>query len=343
MDGVIASRVVAATATGSEQGPSAIWVRAGVAVAAVLALLIMAAITSRAARGLRRQARKIGWFYQRSGGPIAPGSFAGFPLGWLADGTVDHEITGVWRGRLGKALITSKAPQGYSVAFRVTMLKLTRAMPLVELLPRSSTVRRFDARAEVATGVPEFDARWRVLCADHRFAGAIATTPVIRRLMRLGSGEIPVTVEGSYIYTWVPVHRAGSQDLVSALELLADIAELLPVGLPAVPKPARAQASPAVPFAAAATQPNPMVMIPARPLSSKNYLGLLSILAAVTCFLAPVGIVLGHGALRANRRGEANNRAVALTGLVIAYALTSVLVATYLVPLLVTAWRGGAG
>jgi hypothetical protein len=55
---------------------------------------------------------------------------------------------------------------------------------------------------------------------------------------------------------------------------------------------------------------------------AKNWMGLLSVVAIL---VPPAAIVLGHLALSAVSRGEANNRAVALTGAALGYVLTAAL------------------
>lgn len=60
---------------------------------------------------------------------------------------------------------------------------------------------------------------------------------------------------------------------------------------------------------------------PASKPGGKNVLGILALVMPFIC-LSPVGIILGHLGLRAVKRGEANNRGVALAGLIVSYVFT---------------------
>ena len=324
--------LVTSTAVEIDRFTVNMWVRIGAAVLIVIATVIGAALLNRVARKIKKVGAGLGWVYRRKGTPLAVQEFRGFPLGGLASGAVDHEISGVWRGRPGKVFVLHESPPAYSAKFQVTMLALARPMPVIELHPRSNLQRNFDLAQEVLTGFDEFDKRWRVICQDPRYVRSIMTPGLMQRLLTDPSAQIPVTIDGSAIYSWSPVHRAPGGDVPATLGLLADVAEMLPLGLggfggfgevASVPSP-----GPAAPL--------PDAQIVARPQPSKNSLALLSVLASVTCFLAPLGVILGHASLRANRRGEANNHRWAIIGLVFSYAITGVLALWMLAAALVT-------
>ena len=74
--------------------------------------------------------------------------------------------------------------------------------------------------------------------------------------------------------------------------------------------------------------------------SSKNVLGILALIAPFVC-LAPVGIILGHLGLSAVKKGQANNRGIALAGTIISWVST-VISALFLVLALVGAFSSAA-
>lgn len=56
--------------------------------------------------------------------------------------------------------------------------------------------------------------------------------------------------------------------------------------------------------------------------NSKNVLGILALIAPFVC-LPPVGIILGHLGLSAVKKGQANNRGIALAGTIISWIVTA--------------------
>ena len=299
--------------------------RLALLVGVLVAMAIGAIIVSRVARGMKRTAAELGWIYRREGTPIPVHALAGFPFGGLEDGAVEHDISGLWRSHRARAFILRKSPPGYSARFHVTLFETTRALPLVEIHPRANLQRRFDIDLDVATGSAEFDKRWRVVCRDPDVARAIVTPPLMERLLAERAAVVPVTIDNATVYTWAPVHRALKQKMQASLTLLADVAVIVAHAAVEADRGELAHAS--VPVTTSATQRSNAT--PKRK-GSKNYLAILSIILPLTFVLAPAGILFGHLAIRAARRGEANNHRWAVVGLVFSYGMVAIFVAAML-------------
>lgn len=306
---------VSSEAVEIDRGTARIWIRVVAAVVLAIAAAIGAALMNRVGRAMKKTAKSLNWTYRRTGTPLAVQSFAGFPLAGMASGVVDHEISGTWRGHYGKAVVLHESPPGYSAKFQVTMLALARPMPTIQIHPRSNLQRNFDLGSEVPTGVAEFDKRWRVMCADARYVRSVLTPRLMQRLLANPAAEIPVTIDGSTVYSWSPIHRAAGRNIAATLDLLADVAEMLSLGLAQVSEPGPAPS----PDLAEARPPSSAVSTP-KP--RKNFLAVLSVILPITFLLAPLGVLLGHASLRANRRGEANNHRWAVIGLTFSYIVS---------------------
>jgi hypothetical protein len=301
-----------------DRGTVRLWVRIGAIVVVVIAMAVGAIFMSRVARKIKKAGASLGWVYRRTGTPVAVHDFAGFPFAGLGSGEVDHEIAGVWRGHPAKVFVLHESPPQYSAKFQVTMLSLRSPMPLVEFHPRSNLQRQFSAETDVPTDSAEFNKRWRVMCRDPRYARAVATPRLMERLLAEGAAQNPVTVDGSSIYTWAPVHRAAGRDIQANLALLVDVAGLIPLrlgqfdgwGEAVSPDGHRTGTDSAV---------------VAKPQRKKNYLAVLTVILAFTFLLAPLGILVGHASLRANRRGEASNHRWATLGLACSYGITAII------------------
>ena len=320
------SPLVAASGSAElDRGTVNFWIRIAFAVAVAVVMAIGAMIVSRVARGMKRAAAELGWTYRREGTPVPAHVLAGFPFGGLEDGAVEHEISGLWRTHRAKAFILRKSPPGYSARFHVTMLETSRALPLVEIHPRGNLQRRFDIDLDVATGSAEFDKRWRVVCRDPNVARAMVTPQLMERLLAERAAIVPVTIDNATLYTWAPVHRALKQKMQASLTLLADVAVIV---AHAQVQTDRGELSPA-PMAPSPSATQRSNATPKRK-HNKNYLAILSIILPLTFVLAPAGILFGHFAIRAARRGEANNHRWAIVGLVFSYGMAAIFVAAML-------------
>ncbi len=317
----LSTLVAASDAVDLNRGTVRLWIRVAFGVALLVAAGVGALLVKRVARRMKKAAAELGWTYRGEGTPLPPGVFSGFPFAGWSDGRVDHDIWGVWRDYRARAFVLRGSPPGYSARFHVTVLEIPRPMPLIEFHPRSNLQRNFDLESEVATGYPEFDKRWRVVCRDPQFASAIVTPQLVERLLAERSAIVPVTIDNQGLYTWAPVHRATKHDFQAVLTVLADVAEIATQRLGQLERGEVSLASSPAPMQQTGVAPKP------KKRKNRNYLAILSVILPLTIVLVPVGIALGHLAIRASRRGEATNHRWAVVGLVFGYAMIAIFVA----------------
>ncbi len=312
-----------AAATDAEEitpGTARLLARIGLLVLLACGAAIGAIVVSRLARRMKKDAGELGWVYRREGTPVPLGAISGFPFQGLASGDVEHEISGQWRGADARAFILHSIPHGFSGRFSVTMMGISTPTPLVEIHPRTNFQRNFDGSTDVTTGSPEFDKRWRVMSRDPQFARALLTPALMERLLADRSAEIPIAIENSVIFTWSPVHRAARRDIRTSLDLLTDVAIIVADAAGRFVRDGAADP--------AASAPPPVEA--AKPKKSRRFLAVLSLILPLTFVLAPVGIVCGHAAIRACRRGEANNYRYAVIGLWFGYGIVAIFVVAML-------------
>jgi len=221
---------------------------------------------------------------------------------------VQYSISGDWRGFPAAVFAFRGGAEGEQRFFLVTMLHLPFALPPVEYLPVGFKRRWTNNRASIKTQDADFDARWRVISTNIEYAHAMTHRRMIRNLLKSNEAEIPITFDGPIVFSWCSILKGSRLDVRRALDVLADSVK---------------QVSPQVveqySFAVDSSTPSPAAKI-RRP---KNLLAWLALVLSATFVGAPVGVFVGHAALRACKRGEATNHTIAFAGTVSGYGASA--------------------
>lgn len=183
--------------------------------------LVWAGSRARRARGhaARRWAQNHRWEYvERSSAVLGTG---GHILRTMLDGVAISSYE------------TIAAPDPVSGSPRTTMhaveARVAADLPTLVLLPETSRVGAGAAPAgrDIQLESVEFNARWRVLCDDARFAHAFCHPRMMERLMRPDAVGLSVLVDGRDVI----VHAPGNQ-VLEAVEARAafavDLVRLIP-------------------------------------------------------------------------------------------------------------------
>ncbi len=281
----------------------------GLAVICMILFAIVAYLRwqSRANAGL---ATSLGFEPGASGLTLEAGAF---PM--TLDGGVvaraEASAHGMWRGRRAESVWVGAGDQARMIAaFRIELVELPESLPRVEVIAR-------DHFSLVPTGggdvidleSDEFNAAFHVLSPDRAYAHAVLHPRMMERLLLPDARGVSVTVSGRTVFCWRP-SAGGSEGAAARLNLLSDVADLLPGFLEGRFPTEAGSGGAAVPLRStddggAAT--------------SRNWCVWLAWGLAATLVLLPAGIVAAHVALRAARAGRASNDAAARMLLYLGY------------------------
>ncbi|WP_084104570.1 hypothetical protein [Demequina sp. NBRC 110056] len=115
------------------------------------------------------------------------------------------------------------------VAHQVTLAELPVALPRLDIVPETlgaQVAKRLGGR-DVDVESHEFNARWRVIADDARYAHAVLDPRMIERLLSPDAWGAAIRIEGGAVYTWTP-GRQGVDALAKSLGLVAGIARRIP-------------------------------------------------------------------------------------------------------------------
>jgi hypothetical protein len=293
--------------------------------ACVFLLIVVIAVQWRLRQDMIGAARELGFQPGGQNGQVRQLGLTRYPFEFRANHPVKSFMLGAWKGH--RALMFFFPHLGSSnnpVDYWIDMVEMPGYLPWLELHPRKNKRRRFYLGDDVTVDSAEFNARWRVKCRDAEFAREFLHPGVIQRLIALGADGVPVTFNGRRAYIWTVRRDAKEESLVGHFDLLADLVAMIPAQVwrkygsdSPIPEPGDDGAA----SAGLAQQYGPTW--------DKNNLASLSILFSLLLFF-PVGIFLGHWAIRAYRKGEASNFKTAVVGTVLGYAVGVFLGVVYL-------------
>jgi len=301
------------------------WVIVGLAGAFIAVMWFLMHTARRDIREAYRWARKHGWSIRAGGMPPWPRVFTRFPFTLLKGGTVSLEATGSWRGLPAESFLVRAASKEGNREFYVTRIKMKTTLPPIEFHPRSNHGRVLDVGSDLIFESASFNARWRIMAADLVYAHAVVHPRLMERLLAAGDAEVPITIDGASVYTWSTSMKDVHTSLERSLDLLVDVAGSIP------PHVLREYGSEGESFgkgsvpSSSSGRANAVVFTARK--RDRNHLARLSVALAATIGFSPAAVIVGHKALRAVKRGEANNPRTARVGLILGYIFSPLVIA----------------
>ena len=278
-------------------------------------------------RDAYRRARAFGWHISSDGLPPRTRGLTRYPFTLAKSGEVSLQVVGSWRGLLAESFLLRDPLNEGTRTFYITRLEMRTALPPIEFHPKSNHSRILDVGSDLSLESAAFNARWHVMVADLVYGHAVAHPRLMERLLAARAAEMPITIDGASIYTWTTSMKRAHKRFEESLDLLADIAALIPPHVAREYGVAR-KASGAVPKPSSPTSGVSTTPFAARKRDG-NHLARLSLALAGTFIFSPAAVVVGHMALRAVKRGEANNPRTARFALVLGYLFSPIVVAAY--------------
>jgi hypothetical protein len=257
-----------------------------------------------------KTASRLGW------DPTSANLWCGveaMPVNASAGPSVMTSMHGMWRGHLSESTTLGPGRRGSFTFSRVELMELSGSLPLLEIIRRGkNAAARASGDDDFEVGSTEFDKNFRVVAPNREFARAVLHPRMVKRLLQEDARELSLTIVGARIMVW-SVPPATLDDLEARLNVMADVIDLIPED------------------AYTRWESAPVVM----PSDSKkkNWMARVAVVLSYSFFLTPVGIILGHRALRASRRGLATNGRTALIAVMGGY-----LVLVMTVIFMVAAW-----
>jgi hypothetical protein len=113
--------------------------------------------------------------------------------------------------------------------YDVDLVELPAVLPGLALFPMGQYDRTAAALggADIETESEAFNAEWRVVARDERYALALLHPLMIEELLKPAYRDLPITIDGGAILTWHP-GRARFTELGARLALLRNLAALIP-------------------------------------------------------------------------------------------------------------------
>lgn len=180
-------------------------------------------------RAARRWAATVGWTFVGED-PALRVRWHQPPFGIGTDTRATEAVRGVWQGRPAVSFRYRYATGGGRaktvVTYHVVALELPARLTPLEILPESlgsGVAKAFGAR-DIQFESADFNAQWRVVCADAKFAHDVVHPRLMERLLRPDARGAALRIEDRWIVSW----RLGLPDLaglparLSAMAALAD-------------------------------------------------------------------------------------------------------------------------
>jgi hypothetical protein len=276
-------------------------------------------------RAMRRRAAQLGLHYEVSGTRADMQGFTRSPFVGSAR-SVSHVMRGTWRDRGARTFLYGAG--GAGGGFHVCVVAMPGQLPTIELVPRGLRGHEAPSGSDIEMESMDFNARWRVMCTDLKYAHAVLHPRMIQRLLEPGADFAAITIEGASMFAAYPNSGKAKATIPTEFDLLCDLIDLVPPhvwrefgGLASRPMPQDPTALAFAEMVAAheVVRPQGYAMVGDR---AKNLQGRLAVLLSLTFFMAPLGIIMGHRGLRSVRLGTANNPKTARVGIVLGWVLT---------------------
>lgn len=207
-----------------------------IAVAGLVAVAYWAygiAERSRHARRLQEFALTHSWTFSDTGGASVSG-LTGFPFGVGSERTVEDLVEGTYSA-VPCAAYTYRFVQrvgGERAAdqvFSITQATLQVPFPRIDLVPEDIGTRILNSvgLADIDLESAEFNRRWRVLCADKRYAIDVVDPRMMQLLLSNRIQGVAVRIDGDRVFAW-SAGVASVKDLSRRLDLVVGIAKAIP-------------------------------------------------------------------------------------------------------------------
>jgi hypothetical protein len=218
--------------------------------------------------------------------------------------TPDGSLHGEWRGHSAESIYyQSKYDNDFMTStHRVELLVVDAQLPVLALAPRRGW-SRLDRSDDLDVESAEFNHRFLVSTTELAFAHAILHPRMIERLLRPDARRLNLTFERNVVMTSKWSGAKTARGIEKRMEVLADIADLIPAHV-------KSQYGSGQEGALGATSAGSGAWSPATRSKRDNWIAWLGFVMFWTGY-APVAIVLADLSLRAYRLQRSTNGALA--------------------------------
>lgn len=206
------------------------------------------------------------------------------------DASKEGSIHGRWRGQEVESIY-------YGHEFRVEIVKLDAVLPSLEIAPREG-LNDADRTDDLGLESAEFNDRFVVTTRDRAFAHAVLHPRMMERLLKADARRLKITLEHDVVFTARWAAFPTLRRLESRLDVLVDIANLIPAHV-------KTQ------YDMGQTGQAAVVSARRQRTTGKNWIAQVSRLLLLGILTAPLALVFAQWSLRAYRHGEATNGTLA--------------------------------
>lgn len=182
----------------------------------------------------QRFATEHGWQY-RPGGTSLTSRFTGYPFQTGVNRRQSDVLTGTYDGLTCSTFThefetkSDRDSSGVHEEFQVTLAELDVRLPRLDLLPESMGNRLAQALGGVDVEMEshDFNSKWRVKCADRKYAMDVVDPRMMERLLQYDMLDYSIRIEGGAVMMWHS-GRLGTEDLSRRLDAVVAIAHRIP-------------------------------------------------------------------------------------------------------------------
>ncbi len=277
----------------------------------VLGLLAVAVgtvwLSDRRSKGaLRRNATQVDALGWRTGSASYWAGLQSEPFDTPGTATRDGSVCGKWRGYPAESIYYEAAydDESMKTAHRVDLVVIDARLPGLAIAPRRGKMH-LTRSDDVAVESAEFNRRFVVSAAERPFAHAVLHPQMMERLLKRDARRLSITFERNVVMTSRSTAFKTMRGFEKRIEVLADIADLVPAHVKSQYGTSQAKATDA-----AATTGAGVGVRSARS-TRKNWIAPAALVVLWTGVGAPIAIAMAKSSLRAYRLGQSTNGALA--------------------------------